>query len=276
MIATISQRFIVRWEHAGVKTALVDAPGHIFSLFDSGISRQEAHKFPVDEHLTVVRGDRLWVPVEITLLDKTFHEAWTSGAEEIAKLAPRDRRRLVTDTADAWVSFPPAEPEFEEQVAGPGRLALEDVVNSQYARVGEMVEEHIEATYLDPLKEAPEEARLWLELSQVYVSLGRFDDAIKSAYNRLMDGGGTDASTFNHLGIAYFLKGDVEQAGYYFKQATDLVPQNRGFQQNLDRAMVAMGRADRDEKGVKAASSAADEMKSDTMELDERNFYWAE
>ncbi len=262
-------------EHAGVRSALVDYPGHIFALFDSGISRREAHKLPVGEQLTMLRGDRLWIPVEITLLDKSFREAWLAGARELAKLSAADRRRLVLDTAESWVLFPPAEPVFVEgQIGGPGRAALQEVVSTQYAHVEQIVEEHIDATYLDPLKDTPDNERLWLELSQVYVSLGRFEDAIKSAYTRLMDLGGRHGSTFNQLGIASFLKGDVEQAGYYFKQATDLEPQSRGFQRNLDRAMVAMGRAERAE-GAVSESSGADELKSDAAVLDERDFYWA-
>ena len=51
-------------------------------MFDSGLSRWEAYKLPVDPRLTVVRDDRVWIPVEITLLDQSFDDAWRAGADE--------------------------------------------------------------------------------------------------------------------------------------------------------------------------------------------------
>ena len=82
----------------------------------------------------------------------------------------------------------------------------------QQARLTDRIDDHIDKTYLAPLKESRDNLALWSELSRVYASLTRYDEAIESAYSRLVDLGGSDANVFNHLGISYFLKGDVQKA----------------------------------------------------------------
>jgi hypothetical protein len=199
-------------ENAGVHTALVDYPKHIFMLFDTGISRRMAFKLPFDEGVYFIRGDRLWIPVEITFIGKSFEEAWRAGAEEMAGLPRRDRKRLVVDTASAWERYEPVAPRFGTARAAPRRPEIEGGVAVQQARLTDRIDDHIDKTYLAPLKESRDNLALWSELSRVYASLTRYDEAIESAYSRLVDLGGSDANVFNHLGISYFLKGDVQKA----------------------------------------------------------------
>ncbi len=62
-------------ENVGIPTALVDAPGHIYMMFDSGVPIQKAYSLPIGEKLYVVRDGNIWIPVEITLFGKSFIEA---------------------------------------------------------------------------------------------------------------------------------------------------------------------------------------------------------
>jgi hypothetical protein len=94
-------------ESAGIPTALVDFPGHVFPLFDSGVARWEMYKLPVDPRLTVVRNEQLWIPVEIALLDGPFDKAWRAGADQLAQLSGVEQRRLIVDTSQAWESIRP-------------------------------------------------------------------------------------------------------------------------------------------------------------------------
>ena len=80
-------------ENAGIATALVDYPGHIFLLFDTGIGRQESYKLPLENKRYVVYGDRLWIPVEVTRVDRSFEAAWRAGLAELAKLPALEEER---------------------------------------------------------------------------------------------------------------------------------------------------------------------------------------
>ncbi|MBI2502556.1 MAG: hypothetical protein HYW07_04910 [Candidatus Latescibacteria bacterium] len=269
-------------ENAGVSTALVDAPGHIFLLFDSGVSRQEVYKLPVEEKGYVIRGDRVWVPVEVTLVGEGFVRAWQAGAEEMVKV--RAERERVVDTQAAWEEYSPASPGFEGKVVVPDKAVLQEGVKEQYATLEQQIDAYIEQTYLYPLKTHPDNAVLWSELARVYVGLGKYDAAIKSAYNRLRQQGAEDAATFNQLGIAHYLKGDLEQAGYFFTKAVDLAPGDIGIRRNLDKAMAALGEAGEMKGKPPAEVSGTEELgteevsgsKAGQVEVDEDSFYWGE
>ena len=92
-------------ENAGVATALVDYPGHIFLLFDTGVARQEGFKLPLAATQYVVWQERLWIPVEITRLDGSFQQAWQVGLEEVGKLSGLELRERVVTTATAWQQY---------------------------------------------------------------------------------------------------------------------------------------------------------------------------
>ena len=276
--------FCALLENAGVSTALVDAPGHIFLLFDTGVSRQEAYKLPVEEKLYVVRGDRVWVPVEVTKIADGFAAAWQAGAEEVAALGARELREKVVDTAEAWEQYAGVSPAFEGKVVAPGKEVLEEVVGQQHAAVAGLIDAHLARRYLDPLKVNPGDGALWLELAKVYMGLQRYEAAIQSAYDRLIERGGQDAGLLNQLGIAYFLKGDVRQAAYSFQQAVGLAPDDKKMRGNLDKALGALGKgeglkgkppaevAGSEELGAEAVGGA----KAGQVEMDEDSFYWGE
>ena len=208
-------------EHAGVSTALVDYPGHVFMLLDTGLAHNEAYKLPFAPDLYVVRHNGVWIPVEVTRLGDSFIEAWRSGARQLARVSPSEQRRLFVDVADAWQSFPPGAPRFAGEIEAAIDGGTRGAVMEQYSALNDVVDDWLEAEYLDSLEDRPSDRELWTRLARVYVSLTRYDDAIRSAYARLIDLRGSDAEVFNHLGIANYLKGEIEQAGYFFKQAVD-------------------------------------------------------
>jgi transglutaminase-like putative cysteine protease len=142
-------------EGAGISTALVDYPGHIFPLFDSGVARWESYKLPVDSRLYLIRDDRLWIPLEITLIDGSFHEAWRHGADELAKLSGLDQRRLIVDTETAWETFPPTALSTEATVEPPAQAAVAEEIAAQHNLLKAMIDEHIRKTYLDPCSSIP-------------------------------------------------------------------------------------------------------------------------
>ena len=75
-------------ENLGVPTAFLDGPGHILMLFDTGLHARNHQVLAVDESYYVVRGERVWIPVETTMLGRSFSEAWLEGASIWARSRP--------------------------------------------------------------------------------------------------------------------------------------------------------------------------------------------
>ncbi len=80
-------------ENLSIDTAFLEAndpgKGHIYMMFDSGISpdRAEDHFLSTAEY--VVWQGRVWIPVETTMYGFTFADAWRNGAAEYKRLKPR-------------------------------------------------------------------------------------------------------------------------------------------------------------------------------------------
>ncbi|MDP6090221.1 MAG: hypothetical protein QF563_08440, partial [Candidatus Marinimicrobia bacterium] len=68
----------------GIESMFLDVfkpgAGHIFLMFDSGIKPDEVTKYFQDESEVVVLNDKVWIPVEATLVGKPFFSAWKQGA----------------------------------------------------------------------------------------------------------------------------------------------------------------------------------------------------
>ena len=266
-------------ESAGVATALVDYPNHLFMLFDTGIERGQAYRLPLDSRRYVVRRDRLWLPVEITAIDQGFDQAWTQGLEELTKLSGRDLHRRVVDLSLAWEAFPPppALP-VTTAIAPPERADFEPAFVAQYDHLEDAIDTHIQETYLGPLKTDPSNDGLRAQLLQVYLALRRYDIALKTAFDALLEDQGDKAALHNHLGITYLLKAEASQAAYHFKQALALAlaPQDRGIQKNLDLALASLGKGSGTQLAARLAAAGSDSTKSGRLDLDIEQFYWME
>jgi tetratricopeptide (TPR) repeat protein len=261
-------------ESVGISTALVDAPGHIFLMFDSGVPIEEVSRLPVDASLYVVRNGGVWIPVEITVLGRSFMEAWRSGAGECARLVEEDQLRVV-DTSAAWEVYEPSPPQFEGEIPPPRKEDLQESLTSDRLSLKELMEAFIDRTYVGPLGKRPGDLELRFDLARVYLAIGEYDRAI-AEYQRLLEAHADPARVYNNMGIAYFLKGEVWEAAQQFKRAMELDPQDEGIRGNLELSLSALGKEERDALAREMGVSVSGEEKAAEFEVDEESFYWRE
>ena len=140
----------------------------------------------------------------------------------------------------------------------------------------ERIDAYLEKTYRDPLKADPDNERLRAELLRLYLALRQYDTAIETALDYLLERRGDKAPTYNQLGIAYFLKGEFRQAAYHFQQAAALRSENQGIQDNLTRALQALGKGEGIGEEKLAREEEVGSSKGDWLEGDEGSFYWIE
>ena len=70
-------------EVMGIETGFITVPGHIYSVFNTGISSRNHDLLHPDEDMMIYLDGEIWIPVEITMIGKTgFLEAWQDGADE--------------------------------------------------------------------------------------------------------------------------------------------------------------------------------------------------
>lgn len=93
-------------EAIGVPAAFITVPGHIFTAFNTGVVESEKDSiFSQDDNL-IIHGGEVWIPVETTLLNRGFIEAWKNGARQWRKYQPLGQAELIP-IQSAWKVYEP-------------------------------------------------------------------------------------------------------------------------------------------------------------------------
>ena len=84
-------------EAAGVETAFITIPGHIFMAIDLGITPGRGPApASMDENDLIVQGGKVWLPIETTMRDSGFLEVWKKGADEWRDASAKEARGLLS------------------------------------------------------------------------------------------------------------------------------------------------------------------------------------
>jgi len=226
--------------NVGIATKIVDVPGHMFVMFDTGIHERNRSALGLDEKLYVVSDDGVWIPLETTAIGKGFSEAWRIGAESYASWASRGRVELV-DVAASQARYEPSEPPM-----GPiGQMSL-DLADLD-ARVAEDVgqisswrETYLAANYGSIDQNLETSAGALSELAHIYLMAGRVDEA-RAKLEDMMARGPESGRTRNNLAVACVAQGDIAGALSHCSAAVRLEPSDPGIWLNLGLIQYAEG-----------------------------------
>jgi hypothetical protein len=210
------------FESAGIETAFITVPGHIFMAISLGIPQDEARKtFPTPDEL-IYQADKVWLPIEVTQLDGKFIEAWQMGAKEYREA---DARQLVGfyPTREAWQTYEPVGLVGEsfqvvmpakEAVAAAYQRELERLINQQiYPEVVKLQAE---------IKKTQKSAKSVNKLGVLYAKYGLTDLAEKQFLD-VVSREEYEPALMN-LGNLAYLQSDMKKAQGYYERATKKAP----------------------------------------------------
>ena len=92
-------------ESIGIPTRILLIPGHMFLMFATGVEAQSDGYTMNDMY--VAHDGMLWIPVEATVVGKSFVKAWESGAAAYYREKAKGALS-VFDVHEAWAKFKPA------------------------------------------------------------------------------------------------------------------------------------------------------------------------
>ncbi|HBE02979.1 MAG: hypothetical protein A2096_11460 [Spirochaetes bacterium GWF1_41_5] len=72
-------------ESVGIKTALLDVPGHVLMMFNTEVGADNAAGISKDPNDYIIYKDKVWVAVETTMFKNGFFKAWKEGMLEYRK-----------------------------------------------------------------------------------------------------------------------------------------------------------------------------------------------
>jgi WD40 repeat protein/tetratricopeptide (TPR) repeat protein len=206
-------------EAAGIPTAFITIPGHIYLAFDSGVSESRAAQLFPDANRLIVRGGRVWIPVEVTLVGETFAEAWRVGSEQWRRNANRGDADLIV-TAEAWTAYPPAEFPDGDRSGG-----LSPAPAVELARTfTEMRNSNVSALIEKAGLANADNRREYNRRGIIRARYGFYDDAYDDFTAAVSEGDYVPALV--NLSKLSMLRGDAAGAAEYLERAEELQPDN--------------------------------------------------
>ena len=167
-------------EAAGIKTAILTSPGHVFLAFDTGEREDNGWLFAADGLKTIKHGGTLWIPLETTVLAEGFPNVWKrasalvdlwEGTADFEFLAVADLR-----TSYPSLPLPPStipvlgpDPSARAQLAAKSTRTVESEWYPQIS--GKLEKEIARLTGRDWSKASN-------RLAQLHTRYGRYDKAL--------------------------------------------------------------------------------------------------
>jgi tetratricopeptide (TPR) repeat protein len=226
--------------NVGIPTKIVDVPGHLFLLVDTGLHERNRLGLRLDPSLYVVSGDGVWIPLETTALDKGFSEAWRIGADQYRSWEARGLVELV-DVGEAQGMYPPSEPPAELALSMPLNEALfQSSLSRDAAVIGSWHSDYMDARYAGVSPAGRTTAAALNELARVYFLSGRDREAIEYIDAILEDDPASPAALNNKANILA-VQGDGATAVDHYERALDLDPGSAGIHLNLGVVLYAYG-----------------------------------
>ena len=121
-------------ESAGIQTALITTPGHIFAAFDTGLKANTLWS-KLDENYCIIEiNNHIWIPIETTILYNGFDSAWKSAAKEISS-----GKYEYTLLHDAWEIYVTAANPDEVQTVSFTNDKLDDLNKASIAEISKQL-----------------------------------------------------------------------------------------------------------------------------------------
>jgi tetratricopeptide (TPR) repeat protein len=206
-------------QSAGVETAFVTTPGHIYSAVNTGVASRDYADVHSDREMLLEVDGEIWVLVEITLIGRApFMEAWTTGIQEFRSYDSNPTVRGFYQTSAAHQTYRP--------------VALRETdLGLQYGDADAIVTrfqndlDALARAALAPLRTEAEtrgDSRGWNRYGIAAAQFGAHGEA-ESAFERARELDAEHLSPVLNLGSLHFLRQQYEEALSVFSEAAESV-----------------------------------------------------
>ena len=210
-------------EAAGLETAFITTPGHIYAAFNLGLTPRQAEGLFPDTSDMIEYDGKMWVPVEITLIGQGFVKAWQIGAQQWRAAADRKTGGFLP-VREAWKIYTPAEAALQaalflpnpKEVLPPYRTELNRYIDRRLNEMITRLTGEIRQTGGNPL--------LYNRLGVLYAKYGRMDDA--ATQFRAAVAKEEYFPALINLGNVHYLKEEFAAAQTMYRRALNERPEN--------------------------------------------------
>ncbi len=218
-------------ENLGVATALVDVPGHLFVVFDSGVSYRERDMISLDPDLVIDIDGQAWLPLETTLVATSFAESWAEGSRKYRQNRDKQSLRLLS-LRSAWQTTPPVTLPSGEAVTPPEEQRLSGLVQHQHDLLLGKSVERLTEPYRAMVQLGAEPALMQLQIGIQYAKAGLLDKSV-TQLEELLRQSPQYVAAHVAMGNVYYLKRNYRRALDSYVVAERLANDDAGIKVNV-------------------------------------------
>ena len=208
--------------------------GHIFLMFDSGVKPDDVKKYFLDETEVVVLNDKVWIPVEATLVGKPFFSAWKQGALKYNEMKAEDfvNEISVKEASAKYIAGSHITPDMPMPIID----GINDLLKEDIKQYGMWLEQIVYNAVGNSLTKAED----YYDAGVKYMEFGRYKEAIEMLETSInMKPVFPDA--INTLGVCYTKKEEYTKAIEFYEKALGQSGEHAGYMLNISIAHFMMG-----------------------------------
>jgi tetratricopeptide (TPR) repeat protein len=218
-------------ENVGIHTMLVDVPGHVYVMFDTGVHSNSFERMCLPEDTYIVEGDVIWLPVEVTMYGQLFQRAWQEGFSEYQKWQERGQLELV-DVHQGWEEHQRTHPSLPvPEIKAPALPMMDELVLSDIGQIRQSQDDFLLALEQD-VQTTPGDLAQRNRLGITYVGLKEYGKA-EDQFQQMVTIAPDNAAGHNNLANLYVMQGRMDDAISSYENAHDLSPDDPGIHLNL-------------------------------------------
>ncbi len=227
-------------QNLGIETAMVEIPGHLFLMFNTGLPAKDKGFVSLQEGLMVVRNGEVWIPLEATMIATTFSEAWAEGARKYRK-AEKENSLNVVPIQAAWKSFRPVTlAPATYSLSPPAGSRVTSLIERERALlVRKSVDRFIEL-YRAVLRGSPDDEDARMQIAIIFAKSGLYDLSINEL-DRILQANPGNSAAYNNRGNIHYVQDEYERAVSAYRRAEELDPEDGGIKINLALAYYKLG-----------------------------------
>lgn len=241
--------FAAALESIGVRTVVLDVPGHMFMMFASSIP--DLPGIDTMDGMLVAFDGQLWVPLEMTMVGKQFMNAWEAGSKQYLSWAGRGLGQM--DIRRSWERFKPASmPPADQAPRTIARGLIDQQYGSEFKTLRKIWIKYKGYRFVEVLRRNPGDVTSLGRLGSLYAQEGEFDEALV-LFTKVLELEPQNAMALNNRGNVRYLLDRFAAAAADYEAAAAIDAQDANILVNLARAHLKSGAKD---KAVQAFSNA--------------------
>ncbi len=223
-------------ESMGISTRVIEVPEHMLMMFSTGIPA-DSDNYTMD-NMYVVEDGVLWVPIEVTLVGKSFTSAWEKGSETYYKW--KDKGLTLLNVHDSWNTYKPASlPQYDWKPPAVKREEIEKRFPDQNATLKRIAARTRMRPFLKAIEENPNDLDAQIQAGIIAARAGDYETA-EGYFSAVLAQQPDNAKVLNNRGNLRYIQDKYQDAITDYEAAAAVDPSDALIHINLAKSYMAL------------------------------------